>query len=90
MDNLAKDAAAARAAGMSYGQYMATKEQNVVHKAKQPLFGQQKRYECVWCGAVIPADSKRRKYCSQECIDAVGAKKALLRYHRKKEGERSG
>ena len=59
MGDLAKDAAAARAAGMSYGKWMAMQEP-VEIKPKT-----EKRPVCLECGN--PLRGQQKKFCSREC-----------------------
>ena len=63
MDNLARAAFMARQEGLSYGQYMAKHGTNPYAKKKPGKQG----YICLECCTEIPKDSKRRKFCSDEC-----------------------
>lgn len=90
MDNLAKDAAAALAAGMSYGQYMAMKEAGkvpAVQDAKRgnpdQITGQQKRLFCIHCGKPIPDNTRQRLYCGEVCRKLVTSERAQEKYRRK-------
>ena len=58
-DNLSRDAAAARAAGMTYGKWKAMQEpvKIVPKKEKKPV--------CLNCGA--PLTGQQKKYCCNEC-----------------------
>lgn len=79
MDQLAKDAMAARQAHLTYGRYMATKYQPAEKpkpKKKKPMEGPR----CTCCGMLIPPGSRRRQYCSAECAD-----RARIQQHIKKE-----
>lgn len=85
IDRVARDAMAAKAAGLSYGQYKARiyERQQAEKKAKpevkveKPIVtGQRKRPYCAICGGLIPKESTRRKYCSQRCADI-----AMHQYH---------
>lgn len=60
MDQLAKDAMAARQAHLTYGRYMATKHQSAEKpkskpKKKKPVEGPR----CTVCGMLIPPGSRR-------------------------------
>lgn len=77
MDQLSKDAMAARRRGLSYGQYMAQKEQKpppVRYPKKKPAAEK----KCVICGQPL-TPGRRKKFCSDEC-----AGEALLQTRRKK------
>ena len=73
MDQLTLDCIAARRAGLSYGQYIATKPTPpaAVRFPKQGARGQEKRKVCILCGGEIPSNVKRRKYCSPKCADIM-------------------
>jgi predicted nucleic acid-binding Zn ribbon protein len=68
MDNLAKDAKNALKRGMSYGQYMAQKEPEIIIP---PEPEDVEMRECKGCGALFPFKGigfgKCKKYCSEEC-----------------------
>lgn len=66
MDRLSKHAAEAKAAGMSYGKYMAIRQQQSP-AVRYPLAGVDKKTDCAWCGKPVPKESRRRKYCCEEC-----------------------
>ncbi len=76
-NNLVKDAADARAAGMSYGKWMAMKEPVKIVKKKE-----EKKPVCLHCGRVLKGQQK--KWCSSECCAEAGKKK---RKAQQKEGE---
>ena len=59
MDQLAKDAAEARKAGMSYGQWKATQEPVVIRRPEKP------EGVCRHCGRELPKGKKI--WCSEEC-----------------------
>lgn len=69
VDQLAIDAAAARAAGMSYGKWRALQPQKPI-EPKSPKECYIKRV-CPICGVefIVSARSNRKKYCGQECIN---------------------
>ena len=63
-DKLAQDAAAALAAGMSYGKWKAM--QNPVKIEKPPLPDDWRL--CAWCGKPFKLKTKRKKlYCDSHC-----------------------
>lgn len=63
-DKLAKDAAAARAANMSYGKWKAMQEP--VKPATRKI--EKKTGVCAWCGKTfIQAHSNKKKYCDDYC-----------------------
>lgn len=65
-DQLAIDAAAALAAGMSYGKWRAM--QKPVEIVKKPDTETGRKYICEQCGKTfIRQDRKFAKYCSDEC-----------------------
>lgn len=70
MDRLAMAASAALAAGMSYGKWKALNPNWEPPKEKPP---EKIKGYCKCCGTPIPADSKRFKYCSDECADKRSA-----------------
>lgn len=73
MDKLSKDASAAIKAGMTYGQYMATKYpvKIIPPKQKEPSKpAPQKTVEmvCECCGKVIRRqDQRRQRFCDSRC-----------------------
>ena len=71
MDNLAKDAAAALAAGMSYGKWKAMQENPVPVKKKEEL--QEGWRACKRCGKhfQVKKYSKRQMYCEYDCQKAA-------------------
>ena len=69
MDQLSKDAAAARRAGLSYGRYMATKYQPQEKPKPKAKKKKEEGPKCVLCGTPIPPYSQRRLYCSAACAD---------------------
>lgn len=72
-DQLARDAAAARAVGLSYGKYMAVKA-NRDPMRDDPLPGERKLI-CEKCGKpFFRSDRKHVKYC-RECRDGITAHK---------------
>ena len=67
MDQLAKDAAAARAAGMSYGKWKALQEP-VVEEAPKVVEIPEGWKRCPHCGKIFkPAPRKAKKYCEPLC-----------------------
>ena len=64
MDNLAKDAARALAAGMSYGKWKPlfphTKDDNILVPAPNTK-------PCKFCGKPMKKGGRHRDYCSEEC-----------------------
>ena len=58
-DNLDRDAAAARAAGMSYGKWKAMQEPVKIGPKKET------KPVCLNCGHVLTG--QQRKYCSEDC-----------------------
>lgn len=76
MDKLSQDAAAALAAGMSYGKWKALQaEQPTAGKpeAQEPAYGQKKRKNCIVCGKPIPDKARRWLYCSGQCSNRAKA-----------------
>lgn len=61
MDQLAKDAAEARKAGMSYGQWKATQEPVVIRRPEKA------ERVCRHCGRELPKGKKT--WCSRECCN---------------------
>lgn len=85
MDQLSKDAAAARKAGLTYGKYMATK-----YKPEEKPKPKQKKKtaegpKCVLCGMLIPPNTHRRRYCSAACADRALVLREMERGKVKKE-----
>ena len=63
MDQLTKDAVAARKAGMTYGKYMATKNPTVIVREPEGY-----KHTCLFCGKEFYIKHKKlRKYCSDLC-----------------------
>ena len=83
MDNLAKDAAAARAAGMSYGQYMAAKERTSEQEVMQSASGRDEQLFCTHCGKPISDHTRQRLYCGEECRRLETLKRAHEKYLKK-------
>lgn len=70
-DKLAKDAAEAKKAGMSYGKWMA--RNYVPPKPKEPRFAPVK---CLNCGNLIyPTNKRARKFCCDYCNHAYHSEK---------------
>lgn len=69
MDNLAKDAAAALAAGMSYGRYMALRYKPPVQKKPAPKKEEEPKGDriCKICGAPFFAIRHNQLCCSYPC-----------------------
>lgn len=66
-DKLAQDAAAALAAGMSYGKWKAL--QPVAVKEEKPPKPYYDMRECAICGLEFRVGANgRKKYCSEECV----------------------
>ena len=91
MDRLSLWAAAARAEGMRYGDWVA-KYHPPDAQGRKPAYGQnpseytgqKKRPYCVWCGREISPDIRSRKYCGPDCAKKAQAEQVRLAYHRKK------
>lgn len=82
MENLAKCAAHAKAAGLSYGQYMAVKGET--RKAEAPKQKSEFMKKCQRCGNEFYWPYKRRKiFCDSYCQKAAAAD----RYRREKAKE---
>ncbi len=79
MDQLSKDAAAARIMGVSYGQYMARKPRKPTLKGRQAEPAKKKGI-CVICGEPITGSYKGRKYCSVECAAIAQERRDRERY----------
>lgn len=90
MDKLSLWAAEARRLGMRYGDYVAkyhpaVPEPQQTPKRKpesDPVFGQQKRKFCQFCGGEISPDSRRRLYCSEACAVGAHEEQKMLRRDR--------
>ena len=90
MDNLAKDAAAALAAGMSYGKWKAMQEEGAIER-KLPKGWR----VCLHCGKPFkPTGNSIQKYCEYVCqraaADARSREKAAQRqqaYRERKKAE---
>lgn len=63
-DNLAKDAARALAAGMSYGKWKPLNPHTMEEKIVVPA---QNTKPCEICGKLMKKGGVRRKYCCEEC-----------------------
>lgn len=64
MDKLTQDSIAAQKAGMSYGQYMATKEPVIPPRKNQ---GGVRYGVCLYCGKSFVMDKRDRVYCGYQC-----------------------
>lgn len=93
MDNLAKDAAAALAAGMSYGKYMALHYKPVPNKPAPKKETPKKEVPkggrvCVICGEIFYTKLHHQLCCGKECSKENGRRKAReyqrLRYAERK------
>ena len=79
MDNLAKDAAAALAAGMSYGKWKALQE-NPVHKKKTDEIPEGWK-ACIRCGKPFKPKAITQKYCEIACQREVAMEKDRERHN---------
>ena len=71
MDNLTACAIAASRAGMSYGQYMATRTgAPIIPKRVAPPVPVEEMHYCKECGKPFEYGGKHRNYCSVECVAA--------------------
>lgn len=89
-DKLAQDAAAARAAGVSYGKYKAMQTPRKSQKAKADEIPEGWKI-CKLCGKPYKPTSKRpQKYCGAECQQkaAMEKRKDKIREYRKQWQER--
>lgn len=68
-DQLAEDATAALALGMSYGKYKALQRENMLPTNKTPIPKEPQRPQCMICGQPMPMAGCRRKYCGPACAD---------------------
>ena len=68
-DQLAEDATAALAAGLSYGKYKALQRENMLPHAVPSTATVEDKSICAVCGQPIPV--KKRKYCGPECADVA-------------------
>lgn len=85
MDQLARDAMAARKAGMTYGKYMATKPQPESPERYPKKKKKETAPRCVNCDMLIPPACKSRKYCCSECAEEARRKQDNLRKRKKAE-----
>ena len=86
MDNLDKDVAKAKKAGMSYGKWKALQPQKKVKKTDFTLDEKVELHYCINCGKPIPHWDKRKRICSPEC--RYERQLQLARYtDRKKRGQ---
>lgn len=68
MDNLEKDVAKAKKAGMSYGRWKALQPQKKVKNTETRTLDEKvELHYCIVCGKPIPHWDKRRRICSPEC-----------------------
>lgn len=68
-DQLAEDAAAAKAAGLSYGKYKALQRENLLPPVRNPQPKMAGVQLCLICGLLLPTKGCRRKYCGPVCAD---------------------
>lgn len=66
-DQLSEDAAAALAAGLSYGKYKALQRENMLPQTVPATETAEGVSVCVMCGK--PISVRKRKYCGPECAD---------------------
>lgn len=94
MDNLAKDAAAALAAGMSYGRWKAMQNSTGVIEKREELPEGWKI--CLRCGKPFQTNkyNRRKRYCELECQktaqrerDKEKAREYYLAYKERKQAE---
>ena len=71
MENLTRDAVDARKMGMTYGRYIAWKENQELQFRKLALQKHDRLPVCACCGAPITKGNRNRKYCGQECADRM-------------------
>lgn len=72
-DKLSQDAAAALAAGMSYGRWKAMQPVEVKEeKPPKPYYNIKK---CAFCGFEFRSDCGRRIYCSDNCREKAYTKR---------------
>lgn len=71
MANLTRDAVDARKMGMSYGQYIAWKEQQELQTRKSAVLKHERLPVCACCGEPIAKGGRNRKYCGQTCADKM-------------------
>ena len=71
MDQLSRDARAARKLGLSYGKYIALNKPPKPPAERYPQKTEQSDQEphCAYCGKIIPKNCKSRKYCCPDCAD---------------------
>jgi len=90
-DRLARDAMAAQAAGLSYGQYKAQHPYSPEPLPEEQLQRDRedggKELVCRRCGGTFLAYGRdtRRKYCSGQCLRDAAAARYLLLHPRKME-----
>lgn len=66
-DQLAEDAAAALALGVSYGKYKALQRENILPSTPKPILKVEVGPPCLICGKPLP--KSKRKYCGPVCAD---------------------
>ena len=71
MPNLTRDAVAARQMGMTYGQYIAYKENQELRARQTAVLKHERLPVCACCGEPISKGSRSRKYCGQTCADRM-------------------
>lgn len=85
IDNLAKDAMAAQAAHMSYGNWKALHPETKDKDVDRPALPGTKL--CPECQRWFATRDKRKKYCSEDCAIAAYYRRANEYNHRNKKGE---
>ena len=89
MDQLSKDSVAAQQAGMSYGKYMAVKEQLTQRTMRvNPVpAGTEKWLTCPRCGKVFKRRARSaQKYCELYCQQEAHKERQKKRLQQKKAG----
>ena len=71
MPNLTRDAVEARKKGMTYGQYIAWKENQELKTRQSAVLKHERLPVCACCGEPITKGPRNRKYCGQTCADRM-------------------
>lgn len=84
MPNLTRDAVDARKKGMTYGQYIAWKENQELMTRQSAALKHERFPVCACCGEPIVKGSRNRKYCGHECADIMRSRQRTEMQRRRK------
>lgn len=84
MPNLTRDAVTARQMGMTYGQYIAWKENQELRTRQLAVLKHERFPVCACCGEPIAKGGRNRKYCGQGCANIMRSRQQAETRKRRK------